>query len=169
MEAGLSDITVDVCYSEQGQRVLLCGEDVSDEIRTMEVSMAASVTSAIPAVRAFLFDLQLSLAEHNNVVMDGRDIGTNVLPHAQVKIFLTASAEERARRRYEELRQKGDCQTYEKVLADVKQRDEQDENRAIAPLRQAEDAVRLDTTELDFEESAAALLALVREKLHKGE
>lgn len=151
-----------------GQHVLLNGEDVSALIRTPEVSMSASVVSAIPDVRKFLFDLQLSLAEKNHVVMDGRDIGTVVLPQAQVKIFLTASPEERARRRFEELQAKGDRISYEQVLEDVRRRDEQDANRAVAPLKPAEDAVLLDTTGFELNDSVAALLKIVRSRL-KGE
>ena len=130
--------------------------------------MSASVVSAIPDVRKFLFDLQLSLAEKNHVVMDGRDIGTVVLPQAQVKIFLTASPEERARRRFEELQAKGDPISYEQVLEDVRRRDEQDANRAVAPLKPAEDAVLLDTTGFELNDSVAALLKIVRSRL-KGE
>lgn len=129
VKQALSGVVVDVCYSEDGQHVLLNGEDVSALIRTPEVSMSASVVSAIPDVRKFLFDLQLSLAEKNHVVMDGRDIGTVVLPQAQVKIFLTASPEDSARRRFEELQAKGDRISYEQVLEDVRRRDEQDANR----------------------------------------
>ena len=168
VKQALSGVVVDVCYSEDGQHVLLNGEDVSALIRTLEVSMSASVVSAIPDVRKFLFDLQLSLAEKNHVVMDGRDIGTVVLPQAQVKIFLTASPEERARRRFEELQAKGDPISYEQVLEDVRRRDEQDANRAVAPLKPAEDAVLLDTTGFELNDSVAALLKIVRSRL-KGE
>ncbi len=168
VKQALSGVVVDVCYSEDGQHVLLNGEDVSALIRTPEVSMSASVVSAIPDVRKFLFDLQLSLAEKNHVVMDGRDIGTVVLPQAQVKIFLTASPEERARRRFEELQAKGDPISYEQVLEDVRRRDEQDANRAVAPLKPAEDAVLLDTTGFELNDSVAALLKIVRSRL-KGE
>lgn len=168
VKQALSGVVVDVCYSEDGQHVLLNGEDVSALIRTPEVSMSASVVSAIPDVRKFLFDLQLSLAEKNHVVMDGRDIGTVVLPKAQVKIFLTASPEERARRRFEELQAKGDRISYEQVLEDVRRRDEQDANRAVAPLKPAEDAVLLDTTGFELNDSVAALLKIVRSRL-KGE
>ena len=148
-----------------GQHVFLCGEDVSGEIRTPQVSMAASAVSAIPEVRRFLFDLQLSLAEKNNVLMDGRDIGTVVLPHAQVKIFLTASAQERARRRCLELEQKGQPQPYEKVLEEIQQRDYQDSHRAIAPLVPAEDAILVDTSDCNLEEAVERILQIVYEKL----
>lgn len=168
VKQALSGVVVDVCYSEDGQHVLLNGEDVSALIRTPEVSMSASVVSAIPDVRKFLFDLQLSLAEKNHVVMDGRDIGTVVLPQAQVKIFLTASPEERARRRFEELQAKGDPISYEQVLEDVRRRDDQDANRAVAPLKPAEDAVLLDTTGFELNDSVAAMLKIVRSRL-KGE
>lgn len=168
VKQALSGAVVDVCYSEDGQHVLLNGEDVSALIRTPEVAMSASVVSAIPDVRKFLFDLQLSLAEKNHVVMDGRDIGTVVLPKAQVKIFLTASPEERARRRFEELQAKGDPISYEQVLEDVRRRDDQDANRAVAPLKPAEDAVLLDTTGFELNDSVAAMLKIVRSRL-KGE
>lgn len=168
VKQALSGVVVDVCYSEDGQHVLLNGEDVSALIRTPEVSMSASVVSAIPDVRKFLFDLQLSLAKKNHVVMDGRDIGTVVLPKAQVKIFLTASPEERARRRFEELQAKGDPISYEQVLEDVRRRDDQDANRAVAPLKPAEDAVLLDTTGFELNDSVAAMLKIVRSRL-KGE
>lgn len=168
VKQALSGVVVDVRYSEDGQHVLLNGEDVSALIRTPEVSMSASVVSAIPDVRKFLFDLQLSLAEKNHVVMDGRDIGTVVLPKAQVKIFLTASPEERARRRFEELQAKGDPISYEQVLEDVRRRDDQDANRAVAPLKPAEDAVLLDTTGFELNDSVAAMLKIVRSRL-KGE
>ena len=163
----LHGVNVDVCYAEDGQHVLLNGEDVSTQIRTPEVSMSASVVSAIPAVRRFLFDLQLSLAQKNNVVMDGRDIGTVVLPWAQVKIFLTAFPEERARRRFEELQAKGESVSYEQVLEDVRRRDDQDANRAVAPLKPAEDAVLLDTTGFELEDSIAALLEIVHTRLEE--
>ena len=131
--------------------------------------MDASAVSAIPAVREFLLEQQREIARKNNVIMDGRDIGTVVLPHAQVKIFLTASPEERARRRYEELCQKGEQVTYEDVLKDVVQRDHNDTNRAAAPLRQAEDAVLADTTGRSLEESIELIQGLIREKLKGAE
>lgn len=165
VEAELGNVSVDICYQEDGQHVLLNGEDVSSAIRTPEVSLGASAVSAHPVVRNFLFGLQLSLAEKNNVVMDGRDIGTVVLPNAQAKIFLTASPEERARRRFLELQEKGLPDTYEEVLADVKKRDLQDSTRAVAPLKPAEDAVILDTTGYTLEESIDKLIAIVKERL----
>ena len=161
----LGQIDVELTFVDGEQRVLLCGEDVSDEIRSPEVSMAASVVSAIPEVRSFLFDLQKDMAKHNNVVMDGRDIGTVVLPKAQVKIFLTASPEVRAKRRCLELEQKGERVSYEDVLADIRQRDYNDTHREIAPLKQAEDAVLVDTSELTLEESVQTLTGLIRSRL----
>ena len=128
------------------QCILLNGEDVTDDIRTPEISMLASKVSAIPEVRDFLFDLQQKIAKEHHVIMDGRDIGTVVLPDADLKIFLTASPEERASRRYLELQEKPDAPTYEQILQDIKKRDYQDTHREIAPLRQAEDAVLIDTT-----------------------
>ena len=165
VEQQLANVSVNICYQEDGQHVLLNGEDVSSAIRTPEVSLAASDVSAHPVVRQFLFGLQLSLAEKNHVVMDGRDIGTVVLPHAQAKIFLTASPEERARRRYLELQAKGARDTYEEVLADVKQRDLQDSTRAVAPLKPAKNAVILDTTDYTLEESIEKLVSIVKERL----
>ena len=163
----LGQIDVELTFVDGEQRVLLCGEDDSDEIRSPEVSMAASVVSAIPEVRSFLFDLQKDMAKHNNVVMDGRDIGTVVLPKAQVKIFLTASPEVRAKRRCLELEQKGERVSYEDVLADIRQRDYNDTHREIAPLKQAEDAVLVDTSELTLEESVQTLTGLIRSRLER--
>jgi len=154
------DIRMD--YGGDGvQRMYLGGEDVSEAIREHQVSGAASKVSAIPEVRAFLLDYQRGLARARDVVMDGRDIGTVVLPDADVKIFLTASPEVRAQRRLLELEQRGQSAQYDQILQDMIRRDEQDRNRAIAPLRQAEDAVLLDTSELNLEESLAKLLEIV--------
>ena len=161
----LEEIKVELAYVEGEQRVLLNGEDVSQAIRVNEASMAASNVSAIPGVRSFLFDLQKNMAKTHNVVMDGRDIGTVVLPEAQVKIFLTATPEERATRRYNELLEKGQKVDFDQLLAEVKQRDYNDSHRATAPLKQAEDAVLVDTTGLDKEESIQKILDLVRSKL----
>ena len=156
---------VELTHGADGlQHMLLNGEDVTDRIRTPEVSHAASVVSAHPGVRAYLLDMQRDLARTHHVVMDGRDIGTVVLPDATVKIFLTASAEERARRRMLELQEKGIDEPFEQVLKEIVARDEQDTHRATAPLRKAEDAILLDTTELNFEESAQALLHLISER-----
>lgn len=159
----LPELTVTMGFVEGEQRVFLNGEDVSEEIRLPEVSGAASTVSAIPEVRAFLFDLQQNMAKTNNVLMDGRDIGTVVLPDAQLKIFLTATPEERARRRYEQLKDKEGI-TYEEVLKDLNQRDYQDTHRDIAPLRQADDAILLDTTDMSFDEVVNAIESLAKER-----
>lgn len=145
--------------------MLLNGEDVSETIRLPEVSILASRVSALAVVRAFLLDMQRSLARTHSVVMDGRDIGTVVLPDADVKIFLSASPEVRARRRWLELQEKGTPDTYEAVLADLIARDERDSNRAIAPLRPADDAVLLDTSGMTLQESIDAILKLIRKKV----
>lgn len=137
---------------------------MTDQIRLPEISLYASAVSAHPAVRAHLLEMQRKLARENNVVMDGRDIGTVVLPDATVKIFLTASVEERAMRRFRELEQRGTPESYEKVLEEMRQRDYNDSHRAAAPLKQAEDAVLLDTTELDFHQSEEAILRIIRER-----
>ena len=160
----LNDITPELKYIDGVQNVFVNGEDVSDKIRTPEVSMGASNVSAIPAVRDFLFELQRKIARENNVVMDGRDIGTVVLPDAELKIYLTASAEERARRRHVELIEKGENVSFEEVLADVNQRDYNDMNREIAPLKQADDAVLCDTTEVDLQVAIYMLCGIIEEK-----
>lgn len=160
----LSEISLDIKIVEGTQRVFLNGEDVSEDIRLPEISMAASNVSAIPAVRAFLLDLQRGFAKTNNVIMDGRDIGTVILPDAKVKIYLTADAEVRAKRRYDELIEKGKDVKYEDVLADLKQRDHNDMTREIAPLKVADDAVVADTTALDFEQSCALIVKIIKEK-----
>ena len=159
----LSSTSVDIRFVNKEQRVFLDGTDVSDEIRTPEASMMASAVSAKPEVRAFLLDMQRKLAEENNVLMDGRDIGTVVLPNATVKIYLTASAEARAQRRYKELCEKRIETTFEDVLNDMKQRDYNDMNRATAPLKKADDAVVADTTECDLEQSLELILKIVKE------
>lgn len=153
----LPQIRLDIRLQDGAQHVYLNGEDVSAAIRAEQIGMAASAVSAHGPVRAFLLETQRSLAAGQNVLMDGRDIGTVVLPNATVKIFLTASAEARARRRCKELQEKGQPADYATVLADIRQRDEQDTHRAIAPLRQAADAIRIDTSEIDFEQSVALL------------
>lgn len=161
----LPGLDIALRYDGSGtQRMYLNGEDVSGEIRTPEISHYASVVSAIPEVRSFLMDMQRDMAKTQSVVMDGRDIGTVVLPNAEVKIFLTASSEERARRRHLELLEKGTEISYEEVLRDVIERDERDSSRAAAPLRAAEDAVLLDTTGLELSESLQRLCALIEEK-----
>ena len=162
----LSRLTVDLAFNESGEQiVLLNGEDVSGLIRTPEASMMASKISAVPAVRAFLLDLQRNMAKTHNVIMDGRDIGTVVLPDAQVKIFLTASPEARAQRRYKELIEKGMDVQYEDILSDVITRDYNDSHRATAPLKPAEDSILVDTTELDFEQSVEKILCVIKENL----
>ena len=161
----LPTLAIELRYDESGeQRMLLNGEDVSAEIRLPEVSLCASDVSALPVVRAFLLEMQRKLAREHDVVMDGRDIGTVVLPEAELKLFLTASSEARAVRRLKELQAKGVKADFDTVLRDIEYRDQQDSTRAAAPLRAAEDAVPLDTTALDFEQSAAALSALLRER-----
>lgn len=162
----LTRIEVDLTFNDRGEQiVLLNGEDVSSFIRTPEASMTASKISAIPKVRAFLLDLQRNMAKTHNVIMDGRDIGTVVLPDAQVKIFLTASPEARAGRRYKELIEKGMDVNYEDILKDVIARDYNDSHRETAPLKPAEGCVTVDTTELDFEQSVAKIISVIKEKL----
>lgn len=157
VEALLPQVHLDILLKDGTQHVLLNGEDVSSAIRAEEVGMAASAVGANPAVRAFLLDTQRNLAKSRDVLMDGRDIGTVVLPDATVKIFLTASPEARAQRRFAELQAKGEQADFETVLADIRRRDDQDTHRATAPLRRADDAVLVDTSELDIEQSFALL------------
>ncbi len=157
---------ISMAYGEDGlQHMYLGGEDVTGAIRAPEVSVAASKVSAIPAVRAFLLEMQRDMARHGNVIMDGRDIGTVVLPAADVKIFLVASPEARARRRFLELQERGVETGFEQVLHDIIERDRRDSSRAAAPLKQAEDAVLVDTTEYSLEDSFQLLLRTVRERL----
>ncbi len=167
IEKILSETQIDIRFVDGEQRVFLDGEDVSDKIRTPEASMMASAVSAKPEVRAFLLEMQRKLARENNVLMDGRDIGTVVLPDATVKIYLTASAKARAERRYKELIEKGQEVTFQEVYDDMVQRDFNDMNRATAPLKQAEDAILADTTECNFEESLELILKIVKEGLEK--
>ena len=163
--ARLPQLRVELRHGGDGlQHMLLDGRDVTAEIRLPEISRYASAVAAYPAVRAYLLEMQRHLAREHSVLMDGRDIGTVVLPEAEVKIFLTAAPEARAQRRCLELEQRGTPEPYEKVLEDIRRRDWDDSHRAIAPLRQAEDAVVLDTTELTFTQSEEALLALIRER-----
>ncbi len=169
VEEKLPEVDVKLTYENGAQQVILCGENVSDSIRTPEVSMGASRVSAIPAVRQFLFDLQRNIAKENNIIMDGRDIGTVVLPNADVKIFLTASAEERANRRFKELSEKGDPSTYEEVLADINKRDYNDTHRDVAPLKKADDATQVDTTSLTLEQSVEAIYKVINDKLSPKE
>lgn len=164
----LPEINIDVKFSEEnGQRIFLNGEDVSEKIRQPEMSMAASNVSAIPEVREFLFDFQRNSAKKSNVIMDGRDIGTVVLPEADVKIFLTATAEERARRRYGDFVESGNEVELAQVLEDIKKRDYNDTHRAIAPLKKAEDAILLDTTNLSFEDTKNTIVNFIKEKMNK--
>lgn len=163
IDAVLSETAVDIRFVDGEQRVFLDEKDVSDEIRTPTASMMASAVSAKPSVRAFLLEMQRKLARENNVVMDGRDIGTVVLPNAEVKIYLTASAEARANRRYKELLEKGTTVTYKEVYDDMVQRDYNDMNREIAPLKQADDAILADTSNCNLEESLELLLKIVKE------
>lgn len=161
----LEGLEIHMGYEDGVQKMYLEGEDVSGAIRRHKVSGAASQVSAIPEVRAFLLEFQRKLARESSVVMDGRDIGTVVLPNAGVKIFLTAAPEVRARRRLLELEQRGETADFDTILRDIKERDYQDEHRPIAPLKQAADAVLLDTTDLDLGQSMSCLLALVKEKI----
>ncbi len=162
----LDSLSIELAFNDDGEQiVLLNGEDVSGLIRTPEASMYASAVSAVPEVRAFLLELQRNMAKENNVIMDGRDIGTVVLPNADVKIFLTASPETRAMRRYKENLDKGITCTYEEVLRDVNERDRQDMNRPIAPLKPAKDSITLDTSQLDFEGSKQLIIKTIRENL----
>lgn len=164
--AQLPHIQISLRFANGAQHVFLGDEDVSSLIRTPEISDAASRFSAIPEVRAFLLDLQKQLAAKESLLMDGRDIGTVILPNADLKIYLTASAEERAKRRHKELEQLPDAPDYETVLREILARDQQDMTRAEAPLKQAEDAVLIDTSDLTLEESIAAVEALCRARLH---
>ena len=161
----IDELTIGIEYDEEGlQHMIMNGMDVTQDIRTQDISQKASLISAHAVVREVLLDMQRDMAKNYDVVMDGRDIGTVVLPNAQVKIFLTASPEARAARRAAELAAKGQPADYETVLADIRRRDDQDTHRAAAPLRQAEDAVLADTSELDFEQSFQLLRSIIREK-----
>ena len=166
--SSLKKIKVDLKFENNLQKVFLCDEDISEEIRTPEVSMMASKISAIPAVREFLFDLQQDLAKKNNVIMDGRDIGTVILPEANVKIFLTASSEKRAERRYKELIEKGLQVDYDDILKDIIKRYYDDWNRKIAPLKAAADAIFVDTSAYNLEESINLILTIINNKLKWG-
>lgn len=166
VERLLDDVNLKITYGDDGsQHMLLNGFDVTEEIRTPEMSKIASEISAQPAVREFLLDMQRDIAKTHNVIMDGRDIGTVVLPHADVKIYLTASAQVRAERRMKEQEAKGQKQSIEKVLQEIEARDHQDMTRAIAPLKQAKDAVLLDTSVLNLEESVAAMEAIIAQRI----
>ncbi|MBR2310550.1 MAG: (d)CMP kinase [Oscillospiraceae bacterium] len=166
VERYIDELTIEIEYDETGkQHMIMNGMDVSDEIRTQDISQKASLVSAHKIVRDMLLDMQRDVAKKHNVIMDGRDIGTVVLPKATVKIFLTASAEVRAKRRTDELLAKGQKANYEQTLKDIKQRDYQDTNRPIAPLKQAEDAVLVDTSDMNIEQVLAAIKTIVQEKI----
>lgn len=161
-------LDISVLHGKDGQHTLADGEDVTGLIRTQEVGMAASTVSRYARVREHMVRLQQKIAAETDMLVDGRDICTTVLPHAPVKIYLTASAEERARRRYEEMRAKGMTESYEEVLQALRDRDEQDMNRKVEPLRRAEDAELVDSSNLSFEETVQAILRIVEEKYHEG-
>ena len=165
VEAALPQIRISLSYEDGEQKVFLGGEDVTEHIRTEEVSRSTPACAAIPAVRSFLLDLQRDLAREHRVIMDGRDIGTVVLPDAPLKIFLTASPQERARRRAAQLQAAGEPANFSEILRDIVARDERDSHRETAPLKQAEDAVLLDTSDLNFEASVASVAALIRDRL----
>lgn len=164
VEKAAPDAKVSLTYENGEQVVVLNGENVNGLIRTEEVSQAASVTSAYPVVRELLFEMQQTLAKENDVVMDGRDIGTVVLPNAQAKIYLTASVEERARRRFEEYKNKGMDVDIEELKKEIAQRDHQDMTREIAPLKQADDAVLVDSSDMNIDEVTKAILDIIKEK-----
>ena len=166
VEEGLERINIELVFVEGVQRVILCGKDVSDDIRTEQVSMMASEISRLPAVRKFLLGLQRGFAEKNDVIMDGRDIGTVVLPDADVKIFLTASAESRAKRRTLQLEEKGETPDYDKILEDIKKRDYNDSHREIAPLKPADDGIIVDTTELTLDESIEKIREIISGRMN---
>lgn len=159
------DLKVELKFIDGEQRMFLNGKDVSADIRTPEASMAASRVSAVPKVREYLFDLQKNLAATNNCIMDGRDIGTVVLPDADVKIFLTASPEARAQRRFKELQEKGMDASYDEVLKDMIKRDYDDSHRAIAPLKQADDAILCDTSKIDLQQSIDLIIRTIKENI----
>ena len=161
----LDDANIQIDFREDGQHMILNGKDITGELRTPEITACASQVAAQPAVRDFLLDLQRELAKRHNIIMDGRDIGTVVLPNASLKIFLTATPEKRAQRRYAEYLEKGQKITYEEVLTDQRQRDYDDSHRKLAPLKQAKDAVLVDTTELGLQESIARVISLIQERL----
>ena len=158
-------LDIELRYEDGEQKVYLCGENVSRVIRTREVTRCAPIVSAIPKVRQCLSDMQQEMAQNNNIIMDGRDIGTVVLPHADVKIFLTASAEVRAQRRYKEMLEKGMEANYEDVLADIKERDYYDEHKPISPLRPAKDSILIDTSEIDYEHSVQLVVDTIQSRI----
>lgn len=164
----LNDIKIDMEYNENNQVIILNGEDVSKKIRENEVSMGASAIAVIPAVRLKMVEIQREMAKKQSVIMDGRDIGTYVLPDAQLKIYLTASLEERAKRRYAELLQKGTNYSFEEIKEDMAKRDYNDSNREFAPLKQAEDAVLIDSSSMSFEEVSNEVMMLIEKKIRVG-
>lgn len=161
----LDEVKIDIKYTDEGQRIFLAGRDVSERIRKEDVSVGASDAAVIPEVREKLVELQRAMAENDNVVMDGRDICSHVLPNAQVKVFLTASSQARAKRRYDQLCEKGIECDFEKIKADMEYRDRNDSERAVSPLRKAEDAVLVDTTELTFEQSVEKIKEIIKNVL----
>ena len=165
IESTLKDTRIDIKFVDGEQHVMVNDKDVSGEIRTAEISMLASSFSAIPVVREYLLGLQRRMAEENNVIMDGRDIGTVVLPNATVKIFLTADPEDRARRRYDEMIEKGMTANYEEVLEDIKKRDYNDSHRPIAPLKPAEDSILVNTTGNTLEQSVEQLTNIIKSNI----
>lgn len=165
VEKMLADTVLDIRHAEDGQHMFADGADVTSYIRTPEVSMGASAISAIPFVRSWLLDMQRSFARENNCIMDGRDIGTVVLPDADVKIFLTASPEARAKRRFDELTEKGEAVTFDRVLADMIKRDEDDSTRACAPLAAAEDAIYLDSGDITFEQTVNKIIEIINSRI----
>ncbi len=166
--SALDKFTLELKFEDGKQVILLNGEDMGDAIRKPEVSMAASAVSAIPKVREYLLNMQRDTAKHNSVIMDGRDIGTVILPNAEVKIFLTASPEARAKRRYEELQRRGNTEaTYEQVYAEMVERDKNDSTRAVAPCVKAEDALLLDNSDMTEEQTCAAILKIIKKKTKK--
>ena len=166
VERYLDELTINIEYDEEGkQHMIMNGMDVSGEIRTQDISQKASLVSAYPVVREMLLDMQRDVAKKNNVIMDGRDIGTVVLPKADVKIFLTASVEVRAKRRYDELIEKGQKAVLSQIRKEIEQRDYQDTHRPIAPLKMARDSVKLDTSDLDIPGVLAAMKKIIGEKI----
>ena len=161
----LDKIKIDIKYDEEGQKIFLCGKDVSKRIREADVSIGASNIAVIPAVRLKLVELQRELAKGNDVIMDGRDIGTYVLPDAELKIFLTATSDERAKRRLKELMEKGQTADFEQVKRDIEYRDKNDSEREFAPLRRADDAVLVDSTDMSIDDVKNCILKLAREKM----
>lgn len=165
--SSLDEINLTIRYEDGVQHIFLNGEDVSDKIRTPEVSIAASDVAVLPAVRLKLVELQRQLAAKSDVIMDGRDVGTYILPDAEIKIFLTATVEDRARRRFEELQQKGDSSTFEEVLEDMKWRDKNDSSREFAPLKAADDAILVDTTGNTLEQSVQLMSDMICSKIEE--